>query len=120
MPRDIIRQACSVLFAPGQVVEVRALGRRGITSGYFDQFDLLADRADGLDRGGEYDGVYVTLNPVNSALLSRRTNRIEGKLGSRDATTSDRDITRRCWLPVDLDPVRPSGISSPNFSEHRA
>jgi len=119
MPRDIIRQACNVLFVPGQVVEVRALGRRGSASGYFDQFDLLADRADALDRGGEYDGVYVTINPVNPALLSRRVNRIEGRLGTRETTTSDRDITRRSWLPVDIDPVRPSGVSSSD-AEHEA
>ncbi len=28
------------------------------------------------------------------------------------ATTTDGDIVKRAWLPVDLDPVRPSGISA--------
>lgn len=39
------------------------------------------------------------------------------RLGRKDATTSDTDIIRRHWLPIDLDPVRPSGVSSTN-SEH--
>ena len=56
-------------------------------------------------------GVYVTLNPVNPALLARASNRLR-TVGRNDALTSDADITKRRWLPIDLDPVRPSGISS--------
>jgi hypothetical protein len=55
--------------------------------------------------------VYVTLNPVNPALLARASNRLR-TVGRNDALTSDADITKRRWLPIDLDPVRPSGISS--------
>src|SRR5690606_37816590 len=32
---------------------------------------------------------------------------------------SDADIIRRRWFPVDIDPVRPSGVSS-NEEEHQA
>jgi hypothetical protein len=119
MVRDLIRAAAGILFSPGQTVEVRAIGKRGTASGYFDDPAALADRAYTLDRGGEYAGIYVTLNPVNPALLSRRANRIEPRLGNREATTADGDITRRVWLPVDLDPVRPSGVSS-SEPEHAA
>jgi hypothetical protein len=41
------------------------------------------------------------------------------KLGRKDATTSDADIIRRRWFPVDIDPVRPSGVSSTD-EEHQA
>jgi len=57
-------------------------------------------------------GFYVTLNEVNPALLARRANRIQSRLGKADASTADSDIIRRRWLPIDIDPVRPSGVSS--------
>ena len=34
------------------------------------------------------------------------------RLGKTDSTTSDADILRRRWLPIDIDPLRPSGVSS--------
>ena len=34
-------------------------------------------------------------------------------------TTADKDILRRQWLPIDLDPIRPAGISS-SEGEHAA
>ncbi|KQC03542.1 MAG: hypothetical protein APR53_04945 [Methanoculleus sp. SDB] len=114
-----IRNLLSLLFPAGGVVEVRALGEYATHSGYFDDFDALAEKAAFLDRLDEVQGVYVTLNEVNPALLSRRANRIKLKLGRKDATTADADITRRRWLPVDLDPVRPSGVSS-SAEEHAA
>jgi hypothetical protein len=56
------------------------------------------------------EGVYVTLNPVNPALLSRRANRLDyAKSGS---TTGDQHITSRCWFYIDLDPGRASGVSA--------
>jgi hypothetical protein len=64
-------------------------------------------------------GIYITLNPVNPALLARRANRVKLRLGRKDATTSDADILCRRWFPVDLDPVRPSGVSSTE-EEHKA
>jgi hypothetical protein len=39
------------------------------------------------------------------------------RLGKKDSTTSDADILRRRWLPIDIDPLRPSGVSSTN-EEH--
>jgi len=119
-PREEIYQALTILTPPGGVFEVRALGDR-TASGYFDA-DHLEDAAkaiEALDAPGIYHGIYITLNPVNSALLSRRANRIETRLSSKDATTSDADITRRRWFPVDVDPRRPSGIGSSD-EEHAA
>ncbi|MCX6692953.1 MAG: hypothetical protein NT074_00105 [Methanomicrobiales archaeon] len=68
---------------------------------------------------GEFWGIYVTLNPVNSVLLSRRANRVETRIGKNDSLTADTDIVTRCWLPIDIDPVRPSGVSSSD-QEHEA
>ena len=114
---DAIRQAISVLTAPGQVIELRAIGEH-ITSGYFDNPDELTRIATILDTSW-YQGIYLTLNPVREALLSRRANRIKQRLGRTDPSTADVDIISRTWLPIDLDPIRPAGISSSD-EEHQA
>lgn len=119
MAYDEILAASRVLFRPGQTVEVRALGKRGTASGYYTDFEKLARDVHTLNQSGEYAGVYITLNPVNPDLLARRANRIETRLGKTEATTADGDIIRRVWLPVDIDPVRPSGVSS-SETEHAA
>jgi len=115
-----VLEALELLLEPGAVAELRAIGRDGrIMSGYFDRPALLAERAEALDASGDCQGVYVTLNPVHPALLSRRANRVQSRLGRKDATTADADILRRRWLPIDIDPVRPSGVSSSD-AEHEA
>ena len=103
------------LFDSGQVVELRCLGtKRGTVSGYFDDLTKLWAAAKSLDGTGV--GVYATLNPVNPALLARAENR---PVSYAKSTTSDTDILCRRWLPIDLDPVRPAGISSTD-TEHEA
>lgn len=111
-----ILRALQLLAEPGQVIELRLLEVQGqgqriptTMSGYFDDFDLLANNASKYSSVAK--GVYVTLNPVNPALLARASNRIR-PVGKYDPLTGDADITKRRWLPIDLDPVRPSGISS--------
>jgi hypothetical protein len=115
-----IRRALDLLFEPGQVVEVRAISEEGTASGYFDDFDDLEKAAGSLDVLSDVHGIYVTLNEVNRALLSRRANRVKTRLSRKDATTTDADIVRRRWFPVDVDPVRPSGVSSTGDEQEAA
>jgi len=119
-PREGIHQALQLLAPPGGVFEVRALGDR-TASGYFDadHLEQAAKAIEALDATGSYHGIYVTLNPVNPALLSRRANRIETRLSLKEATTADADISRRQWFPIDIDPTRPSGIGASD-EEHEA
>lgn len=94
-----------VIWRPGDVREIRMPGPRGTDSGYFDDMSKLAGAV------AAYDGranLYVTINPVAPALLARAANRIT----RARSTTADLDIVSRRWLPVDIDPVRPSGISA--------
>lgn len=113
---DEIRRALALLFEPGQVVELRALNvatpnykAPHTVSGYYTDFEALAKDAAKVAPYAE--GVYVTLNPVKPALLARAANRCK-PAGKGDQTTSDRDITRRRWLGIDIDTTRPAGISS--------
>jgi len=108
----LLREAMARIAGPGQVVEVRALTDQFTHSGYFSDHDSLVRSVEPLDADGSVHGIYVTLNEVNPALLSRRANRIKMRLGKKDSTTSDADILRRRWLPIDIDPLRPSGVSS--------
>ena len=109
-----IKRAIAVLFQPGNVVELRALDVAGkIHAGYFNDFERLATEAARLS--GLAAGVYVVLNPINPDLLARAANRIT----IAKNLTQDKDITSRRWLPIDIDPTRPSGISSTD-AEHEA
>ena len=119
-PYGEIFQALQILTPPGGVFEVRALGAR-TASGYYhaDHIPEAAECIDALDGAGDHHGIYITLNEINPALLSRRANRIETRLSLKEPTTADADIIRRRWLPVDIDPKRPSGISSTD-GEHAA
>jgi len=102
-----IERAMRVLVAPGQVVELRALGvtlpgqpARAVLAGYFDDVAAFARAAADLD--GFARGIYWTLNPLTPACLSRAPNRLAA--GARAAC--DEDVLARRWLPLDLDPVR--------------
>jgi len=100
----------------GHVYELRIpkAGRHRTVAGYFDDIALLANAAAQWD--GKAAGIYVTLNPVNPALIARAANRAKPYA---DTTTSDADVFRRQRLLVDVDPKRPSGIASTD-AEHQA
>ncbi len=68
----------------------------------------LADAALSLEKR-RAQGIYITLNEINPALLARANNRL---LDRPESTTADDDVIRRLWLPFDVDPVRPAGVSA--------
>jgi len=109
-----ILRTLRLLHPPGEVFEIRALKSRlkgerraGTISGFFsDAGKAVAE----LSRLESWDGIYVTLNPVIPALLARRCNRLA--CADTGELTTDRDIVRRRWLPMDIDAVRPAKISA--------
>jgi hypothetical protein len=116
-------QTIGLLFEPGDVIEIRALNvgrtddRPGLTfAGYFNFENDQAIKAAIRKVNGKAEGVYVVLNSFNRVLLARAKNRLQGGLKN---TTSDKDITRRRWLYVDADAIRPAGISATE-EEHQA
>jgi hypothetical protein len=104
-PSDL-EQFLDIIWEPGDVREVRIPGPRGTDAGYFD--DPVKLRA-AVTRYDGRENLYVTINPVEPALLARAANRILPRVRS---TTADVDVVARRWLPIDLDPKRPSGISA--------
>ena len=109
-PAEKIREACDLLFPPGQVMVLRALGDR-THYGYYTDHAKLARDAGVLESLPDTWGIYVTLNEINPVLLARCVNRVK-KAGNKEPQTGDKDIVRRLWFPVDIDPRRPAGISS--------
>jgi RecA-family ATPase len=109
-----IMRALDILHGQTEAVELRVLHkkpRKRTDSGFFDlnHREMLADAAVKQNVAG--GAVYVTLNPVNSQLLSRHHNRVQE---SAPNTTPDVNITVRRWLLIDVDPVRPADTSATN------
>ena len=105
-----ISRVLNLIHEAGSVVELRCLKTHwGTIAGYFNDFEKLAQSA--AELSGTVPAVYTTLNPVNPSLLARANNRIQQYAKT---TSSDKDIIKRCWFPIDFDPVRPTDISSTN------
>jgi hypothetical protein len=73
--------------------------------GYFEN---AADAAKAISQYDGKDNVYVTLNPAKRDLLARVNN----KLAKCKNRTSDGEVWRDSWFFFDIDPQRPTGISS--------
>ena len=82
--------------------------------GYFNSGQKLIEALKGIDA----DAIYYTLNPVKQELIARANNKIiETK---KNPTTSDKDILKREYILIDVDPVRASGIPSNNEQHKKA
>jgi hypothetical protein len=115
--RGEIERAITLLFELNDVVEVRIpKTRAGVVVGYFDDLSAMAGAIFHADARYHAGGVYYVLNRINPALLGRAYNRLKEHA---EYTTADNNILGRRWLPIDLDPVRPAGISSTE-EEHAA
>ncbi len=115
--RDEILRTWQLFRLPGEVLELRIPKAKKFktVSGYFNDPNTFADAVVGL-ADGDFAGIYFTINPVRPDLLARAANRY---VKYAESTTSDTDIAAIRWLPVDLDPKRPAGISSTD-EEHAA
>jgi hypothetical protein len=117
-----VRLTLARVIAAGAVFEVRALdaqlsgnGRTATISGYFNSLDACVTE---LRKLSGAKGIYVTLNPVNPALLARCANRLD--YAKKNATTNDLHILERRWLLLDVDAERPSGVSASDSEKEAA
>jgi hypothetical protein len=109
----------NIFFKPDEVVEVRipkvygkstAWGNefaKGTVSGYFDNHDAFCKAIKAADKA-KHSGIYFTLQVIDPRLIGRAFNRLK----PAEATTSDQNVIAYRWLPIDIDPLRPSGINS--------
>jgi len=116
-----IESVLQALFPSDTIVELRAIYKRGSVrksySGYFDRDHrhVMAWHAASLNIRGA--AVYVTLNPVLPQLLIRYQNRIEVQ---PRLTTADKEIMRRHFFLIDLDPARPTNTSATDSQVYAA
>ena len=100
--------------SPGDCFEIRAIGsvngRKLVDAGFFDSQEVAVEATLGLISAKKYEGIYVTINPVDPALLGRANNRIV----SNPSGAADQYVKVLRRLLVDIDPERPSGVSSSN------
>jgi hypothetical protein len=108
----------------GEVVEIRVphfKGRingenvRGTTTGYFDDHNAFSRAVQALE-GQSHTGIYFTLQVIDPRLLARAFNRMKPGIPA----TSDNSVLAYRWLYLDIDPVRPTGISSSNSELKKA
>ena len=117
-----ITRTSRLIVGDGNVTEVRTFdatttGDRWPRTlyGYFDNAEALAAAVATITTA---KGIYFVPNQVKPDLLARCCNRLKA-FSKGDASTQDSDIVRRRWLLIDVDPVRPAGISSTD-AEHAA
>ncbi len=109
---ELITRAVSALYAPTDILELRAIytkGRKRVDAGYFDgehRGELVRNACQLNKRGAS---VYVTLNSLDPQLLARCANRVQEYA---QATATDANVTQRRWLLIDIDPQRPKDTSA--------
>jgi hypothetical protein len=115
-------------FPDGEIVEVRIPDARGRfslmsneyirmpLSGYFDDHEMFCSWVKAADKELKHGGIFFTLQVIDARLSARSFNRI--RLAT--ITTTDKDAHYFRWLPVDLDSVRPPGISATDDELHAA
>lgn len=120
--RTHVKASAEALFDEGQVTELRVIMQNGyIHSGYYDNFEALAEAAAHWDRNTTTQGIYWTLNPVHPDCLHRAKNKMRERVSKRQSTTSDKEIIRRKLILVDIDGAnRPTGVSSTDDEVGRA
>lgn len=106
-----IRKAIQTLKPNGQLFEVRIINGMKSISGYFRDPDTLIAQLSRTDLKNA--NVYMTLQQVHEGCEARYQWECFVDAGKNKLpTTSDNDIVRYSFIPVDLDPIRPAGISS--------
>ena len=114
-----ILRTLQTLYDDGDVIELRIIEDRGKNqAGYYDykNFKKLANDAHKLDGVPGIPGIYITVNPVQRVLLARANNTIK----RAKSTTTDSQIECRKYLPFDIDPERPAGVSSTDEMHDRS
>jgi hypothetical protein len=101
-----IRHTFELMKSENELIEVRTISSRSNYSGYFKSVDKLIEQLKNYDNAN----IYFILNKISDACYSREQR--DKFIEKVKNTTSDNDIINREWLLIDIDPKRPSGVSS--------
>lgn len=106
--KETIKRWWNIFVGDGGFTEVRILGKFQY-SGYFKSVDNLIAQIEPFTEM-EDEQIYFILNKIEDACYGRQ--QCEKMVKSPKATTSDNNITRRKWVLIDYDPIRPSGVNA--------
>lgn len=105
--RKELSKSFSTINRDEDYIEIRILGTKtGTLSGYFNN---VADIYNAISRYDGTSNVFFTLNQLSQEIVARSQNHFTKYAKN---TTTDSEISRRKWILLDFDPVRPAGISS--------
>lgn len=95
------------LITENSYFEVRILHtKKGTLSGYFNDSTKLLKAIKPYN--GEYN-IFFSLNTIIPDIVSRSENHLTEWAKN---TTTDKEISQRDWILIDLDPERPAGVSA--------
>jgi hypothetical protein len=107
-----------LLFQPGEAIEVRVVAP-WCGSGFFDNAKDLGEALGELD-GLKPEAVYCSLNPVTPEAFERCPNQFQRAQRGVKLACSSGDISRRAWILIDFDPVRPPKVSATDEEKYIA
>lgn len=112
-----LRKALNILKPDGTLFEVRMLMAqpKRTMSGYFKDADTAIEALKNTDLRNW--NVFFTLNSIEESCYDRIQH---NKLTVPQNTTADKEIEVYTWLLIDLDPDRPTGISSSDKEVEKA
>lgn len=103
---EYVKTNLNVLNKSECITEIRILTPKGIVSGYYSDIEKLERDIRAYD--GKYN-IFFTLNPVVEGVKVRAHNKL---IRGAKRTTSDNEIHSLRQLLIDIDPIRPSKVSS--------
>jgi AAA domain len=106
------------LFQPGEAIEVRVVAP-WCGSGFFDNAKDLGEALSELD-GLKPEAVYCSLNPVTTEAFDRCPNQFRRAQRGVKLACNGVDISRRAWILIDFDPVRPAKVSATEEEKNAA
>jgi archaellum biogenesis ATPase FlaH len=93
----------------GSIFEIRVIfSTKEAHSGYFNNADTMLKELKKFDNSRPKN-VYITLNSINECCFDREQ---KNKFIKSASNTADNDMVGYEWVMIDIDPIRPKGISS--------
>ena len=115
--RQEILRTLDILFN-GEMVEIRQMDGKRISSGYFKDYNRLIDQIERFSN----KTLYVTLNTPSEGCYARPQHEqmITSSYDRPVIATADKDIARLKWILIDFDPKRVSGTSASDDEKQKA
>lgn len=112
------KKTIDILHPNGEVFELRVIDGGKMMSGYFNSASVAWEEVKKYPN----ETFYIIFNQINSGCMSRLQGgkMLSPSYGQKLQTTSDNDIIRRKWIFIDIDPIRPSGVSSTDEEKEQA